>query len=628
MDFKQKYLKYKLKYIDLKKNQFRIQSGGAESIYDLSGKRLYCYSDEEGGNPFRLDDPYDTDSKGLFAQLSADFVFDNGLIVGLKQEDVALAFLGDLLDNSKYSIRLLEKYIRLKRSNPSRVILIGGNRDFNKIRMGIELFCLDPSKDGLDTLPWNGTYNIDQLRTRLQNPSYNFIFRDNRVPEYLKGVKLWDGAIGSLEAAYNLSFHDRLNIMFQKTKGINAFGNCGYTFIVDELNDILGPCDGSKLSINDELSAKIICVIQMIMSFNWDADELPPYLQPFNGLYIKYLEQCHVIALFNIDDKYGILSHSGYPKKLTYPFGYDADNEAMNFQSGSLTDVIPNIEKEKMELINQVKDKKINMYNEDVDYLINKFVHLTAGTTFENPAGAKSSNSPVVWGQTVPTNKRNNIKAQIRGGAGFKNWIDKDIVNDNKLYINDKTEDIVAYNIFGHAPQFFNPTLFRETDGNTLHVNLDISKIEANSGNNNSANNYSFAFFVIDSNGGDKLFGRIKFTEAMKVFPHPRNTLINLIKQINGMPKPTGTMASAEADAALNVVISKLKADKVAIENDIHKGTAYTDEEAIKYANTVHYYNIPINDKVIDISMASTIPETRVKVESFPPDFTKYLFTK
>ena len=53
MDFKGKYLKYKLKYTQLKKIQNSYsQSGGVESIYDLTGKRFYCYSDEEGGNPF------------------------------------------------------------------------------------------------------------------------------------------------------------------------------------------------------------------------------------------------------------------------------------------------------------------------------------------------------------------------------------------------------------------------------------------------------------------------------------------------------------------------------------------------------------------------------------------------
>ena len=377
----------------------------------------------------------------------------------------------------------------------------------------------------------------------------------------------------------------------------------------------------------------------MIMAFNWTDDELPKYLSQFNGLYIKYLEQCHVISIFNMGEKYGILSHSGYPKKLTYPFGYDADsrNEAMNFQKGTLASIIPEIESEKMELITQVQDKKLNMYNYDIDYMINKFVHLTAGTTFENPIGAKSSNSPVVWGQTTNTNERTNIKAQIKGGEsfkggeGFRSWIERDVQNEkNKIhmYVNDETENIISYNIFGHAPQYFNPTLYRKTTGNTLHVNLDISKIEANGFNSNSSNNYSFAFFYIDGLSVDTVIGRIKFPEGDKIFPHAKDTLVNKIKEINAIPKPLGTPEAAEADAALAVTVAKLNSEKAAIMKDIYKSNAYMDATAYAKRETVHYYKMEINDNAVDISLESNILGTNIKVASYPPlDFTKYLYT-
>jgi len=642
MDFQKKYLKYKGKYLDIKNkadiiselklvnnfNQTRKQLGGVESFYDLTGKRLYCYSDEEGGNPFSLKKELgDSDSKGIFAQLDSDFVFKDGLIVGLKKSDVAISFLGDLLDNSKYSIRLLQSFIKLKNENSNRVILIGGNRDFNKIRMGIELYFHDPTKPGLDQLPWNGTNNFEELKGRLQNPMYNFQFRDKRVPEYLKNVKLWDGAIGLLEAEYNKSFHARLDTMFKKTKGINAFGDCGYTFIVDELNDMFALPEASKLRKGDEISARIICMIQMIMAFKWQGGEIPAYLEQFNGLYIKYLEQCHVISVFAITGKFGILSHSGYPKKLTFPFGYDADNAIMKFSKGSLTNVVANIEREKNELILQVQDKKNNMYSYDADYMINKFVHLTAGTTFDNPEGAKAANSPVVWGQLTQTNQRQDIKVQIKGGNGFRSWIDKDVTQADKIYVNDEDGSIISYNIFGHAPQFFNPTLFKKSAGSTLHVNLDISKIEANNANSNASNNYSFAFLYIDGSGVDKIIGRIKLPEPYNIFPHQRNSLSEIIKKINGLPKPSGV---PDADASLAATNSELNAEKAKINTDINKGNAIMDETTLAFitANPIHYYTINITNDPLDISLNSNIPETPIKVQSFPPiDFTKYLFT-
>jgi hypothetical protein len=644
MDFQKKYLKYKGKYLALKNkadliselrltnnfNQTRKQLGGVESFYDLTGKRLYCYSDEEGGNPFKLQKEIgDTDSKHIFAQLDSDFVFNDGLIVEFKKPDVALTFLGDLLDNSKYSIRLLQSFIRLKQINPNSVILIGGNRDFNKIRMGIELYFHDPTKAGVDQLPWNGTNNFDELKTRLQNPMYNFQFRDKRVPEYLKDVKLWDGAIGLLEAEYNKSFHARLDTMFKKTKGVNAFGDCGYTFIVDELNDMFALPDASKLRKGDEISARIICMIQMIMAFDWGREGLPHYLESFNGLYIKYLEQCHVISIFAIGGKFGILSHSGYPKKLTFPFGYDSENALMKFSKGSLTNVVANIEREKYELILQVKDKKNYMYSYDADYMINKFVHLTAATIFDNDEGAKASNSPVVWGQLTQTNQRPEIKVQIKGGKGFRSWIDKDVYHADKIYVNDEDGSMISYNIFGHAPQFFNPTLFRKSAGSTLHVNLDISKIEANNANSNSANNYSFAFLYIDGSGVDKVIGRIKLPEPIKVFPHERNALSEIIKKINGLPKPTGTSATADADAALAATSAELNAEKARINSDINKEIAIMDDATLAFitANPIHYYSVDITNDAIDISLNSNIPETPIKVQSFKPiDFTKYLY--
>jgi hypothetical protein len=106
-----------------------------------------------------------------------------------------------------------------------------------------------------------------------------------------------------------------------------------------------------------------------------------------------------------------------------------------------------NIEKEKMLLIDQVQAKKNNMYASDTDYMINKFVHLTAATTFDNNKGAKSSNSPVVWAQLLQTNQRTDIKAQIKGGNSHNSWIENDFANENKFYVNDETEDIISYNI-------------------------------------------------------------------------------------------------------------------------------------------------------------------------------------
>jgi hypothetical protein len=267
------------------------------------------------------------------------------------------------------------------------------------------------------------------------------------------------------------------------------------------------------------------------------------------------------------------------------------------------------------------------MYSYDADYVINKFVHLTAGTTFDNPEGAKASNSPVVWGQLTQTNQRPEIKVQIKGGSGFRSWIDKDLNEADKLFVNDDDGSIISYNIFGHAPQFFNPTLFRKSAGSTLHVNLDISKIEANNTNSNASNNYSFAFLYIDGSGVDKIIGRIKLPEPTTLFPYPKDAIVNKIKEINTLPIPIGV---PDKDAELAENITKLNGEKAEINSYVNKGNAIMDETTLAFitANPIHYYNINVTNDPIDISLNSNIPETPIKVQSFPPiDFTKYLFS-
>ena len=409
--------------------------------------------------------------------------------------------------------------------------------------------------------------------------------------------------------------------MLKKTKGIIG----GYEFIVEELKDIFPILQSQQynFAVGNENTAKFVCMIQMIMAFKWTDDELPAYLRDFNGLYIKYLEFSHVIALFQINGKLGVLSHSGIPqkttnkdflddKKLTYPFGYDWDNDRMNFKPNQLRNVIEGIEREKEKLIAAVQNKKNNLYQSNIDTIIDKFVHLTAATSFDNVYDATSKNSPVVWGMPIQTQERLDISVQI-GGSGYTNWIEQDfkVAEDQKIYA-ENGEQIISYNIFGHTPQHFNPSVYREN--HTLHVNLDVSKIEANFGNKNSANNFSFAFFYINGTNGnndyESLLGRIQFPKLPQLpdnqilFPYKQDTLTQIVKGLNQ------EFSKAE-------VVSKT-----------HDGCAYMDENAITFIrnNPIYYYNkrIPVvgeysllKDHVID---------TPLKCINFPPnDFTKYI---
>jgi hypothetical protein len=127
---------------------------------------VWFFSDEEGGNPFRFNEDEGRlvdDNKGIPELMNSAFeMAEPGFITGLKGE-TGLAFLGDLVDNERYSLRLLQTMITLKANHGNRVLLIGGNRDFNKIRIGFELFL---QHSVTREVPWkNSKINMYSVQT-------------------------------------------------------------------------------------------------------------------------------------------------------------------------------------------------------------------------------------------------------------------------------------------------------------------------------------------------------------------------------------------------------------------------------------------------------------------------------
>jgi hypothetical protein len=597
-EYYKKYLKYKTKYLELLKQSGDFPVGVINSPleiskpwYNLSGHTLFCTSDFEGGTPFKnlirseniIDTVSENISNTVLEALNKAFIFDpDGNISKLKTDTTAFAFLGDLLDNNAFSIRLMERMINLKETYPKRVILLGGNRDFNKIRMGIELFihtCDAHPISGDKGLPWDGTVDIQGLLDRLSK--VKFEFRHQGIPDYLKDIGLWDNSINKGELdIYNdkNNINERIKIMYSKTLGIMD----GTKFMKQEISEMF------RINLNlpnysEEVVAKLICTIHMVMAFDWSEVKLPSYLSRFNALYKKYLTYCHVIAGFTMDGKIGVLSHGSLPIKtgiertLTHPFGYDANSplfvesketklarenrelqkrtdlikeETINrpktseieklrseikptailkpltptqleglktdvkSKQSSLLSVVSMIEIEKIELIKEYQQLRYMPYEYSKFPMITKFVHLTALTKDPKYPQANATYSPVVWSQPEDISKFPDIQlrlvgesiSELKGGSpGYENWINND--KPKSHHIVQSGSDYVHYNIFGHTPAFFNPTYYRVNK--TLHVNLDASKIEAQS------NLSSFGFLVINRKE-TRLMGRIKFNTVAK----------------------------------------------------------------------------------------------------------------
>lgn len=78
-------------------------------------------------------------AKSAFLSLASD----GGLALA---EGATFVFGGDAIDQAPHGIRVVESLVALKRRHGERVILIAGNRDLNKIRLGTELDSDDPEK--------------------------------------------------------------------------------------------------------------------------------------------------------------------------------------------------------------------------------------------------------------------------------------------------------------------------------------------------------------------------------------------------------------------------------------------------------------------------------------------------
>jgi hypothetical protein len=472
--------------------------------YDFTGD-LFCFSDQEGGAPFRFDKEDRLLGKSYDIPPLLDSAFSlspEGFIDGLKG-DTSVAFLGDLVDNEPFSIRVLKAMVEMKNVNQNRVLLIAGNRDVNKIRMGIELF-LEGSDGGL---PWTGVDTIPDMIDRLRD--IDFTFRKKEVPDYLKGVGLWDSA--DIDEVYKSGdIVRRVAYMFTRTMGVSK----GVFDLAQEINAIF---PGANLDAIKEqtLIAKVVCAIQMLLSLMWDVSEIPiPSLRPYIGLYPKFLNRSHIIAMFKYDGKTGVMSHGGIPQTfmnaatgklekhaLTSPFGFLYTTHGFNPRT--LREVILRIEDEKTQLVNALDLVKSEGYTNgsvgDMNVLIDKFIHLSAMTRLRpiEEGTAAALESPIVGMQPIPIEARQDIQVQIGG-----DWIQRNLDFPDKYFVADGSDEI-AYNIYGHAPQGFLPTAFR--DKATLHVCLDVSKIDG------QANSYSFAFLQMRRETAPKFFGRILF---------------------------------------------------------------------------------------------------------------------
>jgi hypothetical protein len=235
---------------------------------------------------------------------------------------------------------------------------------------------------------------------------------------------------------------------------------------------------------NDTL-LKFIAMMNMVMGKVWDEDELPDVLKGYNGLYIKYLQKCHIMASITIGSKLCIVSHAGIP--YDEKRGFYIPTEIGNISTGSIdyNKNIIGLNSAYSAFIERIKKGD----RSDIEY--KKYVAMSANCdtlAIENK-DISAYASPIVSQKDLDEVKQ-------------KKDFNLDVFRKNEKQI---------YNIYGHQPTGLLPYISRVISNRdrgidetfSYHIDLDISKAEDNFVSNKES--YMYLRITKDS---DMLFGK------------------------------------------------------------------------------------------------------------------------
>jgi len=433
-------------------------NGGTYTFTDENSENsIYFFSDIEGNMPDGI----------------RNLMFETGDTPKTLGNEV-IVFTGDLIDRGEYTIRNLLRMLALKEGNPNNVILLCGNRDANKIRMyhechiqAIEYMILKNKKTGFDAI-LGELQKIDTVFTN-KLESIKEIIDITGINNSGKGFsEIYSDDLSRITKMYSNTLGSPKQIEFFKAEFEVLFGiDKGYW---DDKNDTLLKC---------------IAMMNMVMGKVWEKDELPDVLAPYNGLYIRYLQQCHIMASITIGTKLCIVSHAGIP--YDEKRGFYIPSEIGNVSTGSIdyNKNIIGLNSAYSDFIERIKGGDRN----DKEY--KKYVAMSANCdtlAIENK-DISAYASPIVSQKDLDEVKQ-------------KKDFNLDIFRKNEKQI---------YNIYGHQPTGLLPYISRVISNRdrginetfSYHIDLDISKAE----DNFVSNKESYVYLRITKDS-DMLFGK------------------------------------------------------------------------------------------------------------------------
>lgn len=443
----------------------------------------------------------------------------------------AIVFTGDLLDRGAKSIRNLKYMLNLKETYSDRVVLTCGNRDLNKIRCYRE-FSVDyieriiGREENKKKEAWEiFKFIIDEYDMkekgkyiRREEGYFNFSFSAKQNEEYiaLKGIWPKAGSETKFEGTYPDGLEERVKYIYSDTFGAPK----QVEFFKEEFEELFKIYENinsnnkypDKKTFYDKYIHLFIITMNIIMGVHWiygygnqdtvryNTSVIANAFKDYNGLYIRYLQKCHIMSKITINDKLIIAAHSGIPydvdnKRFIIPrhigreYDGDLSNESnINIENiASLNEELTNfLKKFKSQNIKDDKYSTLLQFKED----FKKYIAMTAACLNDCDRWKdvkilhthSSKFSPIVTINSLSD----------KGPLKYKDspiFLDSDFNKYTKIY-----------NIFGHQPAGLLPSFSKVTNEGrtTYHIDLDISKAENPRGISN-LESYAYLSITHDS---------------------------------------------------------------------------------------------------------------------------------
>jgi hypothetical protein len=507
----------------------------------------------------------------IFADLEGNMPDEIEKLTNIDEnKDRAIVFTGDLLDRGAKSIHNLKYMLNLKETYNDRVVLTCGNRDLNKIRCYRE-FSVDYIERIIGKTKNKGKEAweifkiiIDKydMQDERKKGHFKFRFSAKQNEEYiaLKGIWSKYGSEIIFVDAYSDDLEKRVNYIYSDTFGAPN----QVDFFKEEFEELFkiyenynkfrqreqkpGEYTDTKKQFYDKYIHLFIITMNIIMGVHWNGNIIPETFNDYNGLYIRYLQKCHIMSKITINDKLIIAAHSGIP--------YDVNNNRFIIPLSIGRDYSNLSIEKKKELIANLNERAAVVNNE---IMVEDAAYYDFGVKYENGVGSGYIiPEPDNIGRNYPNINIENIAFLNKELTRFLNKFKTQIIKDEdpsfkeefKKYIamtaacldecnrwkNDKTPEhsstfspIVSinslsekgplkyknipiflnrrfneykkiYNIFAHQPAGLLPS-FSKVDNNgqtTYHINLDISKAEDSRGISN-LKSYAYLSITHDS---------------------------------------------------------------------------------------------------------------------------------